>query len=85
MVQVKEENRQLGYCKLVLKKKQSCIASLTAESEYIVAAVSAQQLVNAKGLLEKFKVNTDAVLYCVFSVYYIDVLVLRKFKSRKPY
>ncbi|XP_045482187.1 secreted RxLR effector protein 161-like [Harmonia axyridis] len=35
-------------------KKQTCVALSTAEAEYVAAAVSAQELVNLKGVLSEF-------------------------------
>ncbi|KAJ8736960.1 hypothetical protein PYW07_000231 [Mythimna separata] len=43
-------------------KKQSCVALSTAESEYIAAAATAQELVNLKGLSQHLKYKNDAIL-----------------------
>lgn len=43
-------------------KKQSCVALSTAESEYIAAAATAQELVNLKGLSQHLKFKNDAIL-----------------------
>lgn len=43
-------------------KKQSCVALSTAESEYIAAAATAQELVNLKGLSKHLNNNCDALL-----------------------
>lgn len=45
-------------------KKQNCVALSTAEAEYIAAAASAQDLVNLKGVLLDFQINSVDILYC---------------------
>ena len=45
-------------------KKQGCVALSTAEAEYVAAATCAQDLINLKGVLQDFKLDTEVVLYC---------------------
>lgn len=45
-------------------KKQGCVALSTAEAESVAAAACAQDLVNLRGMLEEFELNTNSVLYC---------------------
>ena len=44
-------------------KKQHCVALSTAEAEYIAAASTAQDIVNLRGVINEFSVNSDCILY----------------------